>query len=207
MDRDADRQDAAGGDDAVGHELERAVALDPQHRDLVAAGVDGDQEPAVRRDLKRALRCEPGSGPGAAGGERGSGFGGQRPVRVPVKRPDRVRPGRVVIDIDVPDHRRRIGRRRTRTRGRPPLPPRRPPPGRAAPGLASARVSKRVASLCASLAISAVRRCRCDSIFICSPFSSGEAGTGRRRTSAALFRSPLVGVRGGWGLTSSRRIN
>ena len=56
VDRDADRQGAAGGDDAAGHEVERAAGPDPQHRDLVAAGVNGDQEPAIRRDLQRALR-------------------------------------------------------------------------------------------------------------------------------------------------------
>ena len=76
MDGDADRQVTAGGDDAIADELERA-AVDPQHRDLVAAGVGGDQEVAIRRDLQRALRGEPGSGSGAAGGERRSGFGGQ----------------------------------------------------------------------------------------------------------------------------------
>src|SRR5579859_6104921 len=54
-DRDAVRQGAAGGDDTVAHQAERAVRVDPQHRDLVAAGVDGDHEPAIRGDLDRAL--------------------------------------------------------------------------------------------------------------------------------------------------------
>ena len=105
-DRDADRQDAAGGDDAVAYELEGAVGPDPQHRDLVAAGIGGDKEPAIGRQLQRALRGQP----GAAGRERGPGPWGQRAVRVPVKRPDRVDPCRVVVDIDVPDHRGSIGR-------------------------------------------------------------------------------------------------
>ena len=48
-DRDAVGQQAAGGDDAVAHQAERAAGPDPQHRDLAAAGVDGDHEPAAGR--------------------------------------------------------------------------------------------------------------------------------------------------------------
>src|ERR1700722_4421658 len=58
-------QGAAGAGDA--DQAERAVEVDPQHGDLVAARVDGDQEPAVRRDLDRTLRGQPGASPGAAG--------------------------------------------------------------------------------------------------------------------------------------------
>ena len=110
--RDAVGQQAAGGDDAVADQAQRAAGPDPQHRDLVAAGVDRDQEPAAGRELQRALRGQPGSCSGPAGRERGPGLGGQRSVRVPVKRPDRVGSRRVVVDIDVPHHRRRAGQGR-----------------------------------------------------------------------------------------------
>ena len=99
---DAVGQGAAGAGDA--DQAERAVEADPQHGDLVAARVDGDQEPAVRGDLDRALRGQPGAGPGAAGRERRPGHGGQRAVGVPVKRPDRIGSLRVVVEVDVPDH-------------------------------------------------------------------------------------------------------
>ena len=106
----------------MAHQAERAVGLDPEHRDLVAAGIHRDHEPAAGRELQRALRGQPGSGPGPAGHERGSGHGGQRAVRVPVKRPDRVGSLGVVVDIDVPGHRGRIrrggGGRRDRCGGR-----------------------------------------------------------------------------------------
>ena len=48
---------------------------DPQHRDLVAARVDGDQEPAVRRDLQRALDASPAPvpAPPAVNGDPASG--------------------------------------------------------------------------------------------------------------------------------------
>ena len=104
VDRDADRPGSAGGDDAAGDPAERAVAVDPQHRDLVAAGVDSEHEPAAGRELDRALGREPGAGAGTAGRERGTGFGGEGAVGVPVEGADRVRPGRVVVDVDVPGH-------------------------------------------------------------------------------------------------------
>src|SRR5690242_3553850 len=110
VDRDADRRGAAGGDDAAWDRAERAVAVDPQYRDLVAGGVGGEHEPAAGRELDRALGREPGAGAGAAGRERGTGFGGKRAVGMPVEGADRVRPGRVVVDVDVPGHRGSAGR-------------------------------------------------------------------------------------------------
>jgi hypothetical protein len=53
--------------------------VDAQHRDLVAAGVDGDQEPAVGRELQGALVGQPLAGPGASGRERGPGTGVSEP--------------------------------------------------------------------------------------------------------------------------------
>ena len=130
MDREAVGQPAAGGDDTAGHQAEGAIGTDPQHRDLVAARINGDQEPAVRRELQRALRGQPGAGPGPAGRERRPGLGGQRAISVAVKRPDRVGRFGVVVDVDVPDHRGRTVRRRSGggrgNRARP-----RPRPGRA----------------------------------------------------------------------------
>jgi hypothetical protein len=70
VDGDAVGQGAAGGDDAAGNQAERAVAVDPQHRDLVAAGVDGEYVTAVGRELDGALRREAGAGAGAGGRER-----------------------------------------------------------------------------------------------------------------------------------------
>ena len=75
VDGDADRQETAGGDHATGHEAERAVAVDPQHRDLVAARVNGEQEPAAR--VTWIAPCEaspaPVPAPPVANGEPGSG--------------------------------------------------------------------------------------------------------------------------------------
>jgi hypothetical protein len=45
--------DAAGRNHA--DQAEGAVDVDPQRRDLVAARVDGDQEPTILGDLDRAL--------------------------------------------------------------------------------------------------------------------------------------------------------
>jgi len=38
--------------DPAADQAQRAIAQDPQHRDLVASGTGGDQEPAIRRDLQ-----------------------------------------------------------------------------------------------------------------------------------------------------------
>jgi hypothetical protein len=51
MDRNADRLRAARRDNAISDEPRGAVALDPERRDLIAPGVDGDQEAAVGRGL------------------------------------------------------------------------------------------------------------------------------------------------------------
>ena len=66
--------------------------------------------PYEHPDVNPALRGQPRPGPSAAGGERGSRLGGERSVRMTVKRPDRVRSGGVVVDVDVAGHRGRIGR-------------------------------------------------------------------------------------------------
>src|SRR5205814_6767609 len=55
---DAHRAGAARRDRAAVDRLERAVAVDAQCRELVAAGVDRDHEAPVRSDLDRALRRE-----------------------------------------------------------------------------------------------------------------------------------------------------
>jgi len=51
VDGDADGRDPARGDRAACDRVEPAVVLDPQDRDLVAAGVDGEEVPPVVRDL------------------------------------------------------------------------------------------------------------------------------------------------------------
>ena len=76
---DAVRQETAGGDHATGHEAERAVAVNPQYRDLVATRVNGEQVPAARRDLDRALRSQPGAGPDPASHEGGPRLGVSEP--------------------------------------------------------------------------------------------------------------------------------
>ena len=81
--------------------LERAVRLDPQHRDLVAAGVDGEQ--VVGALLDRALRGERMAWAGTADRERRAGERRQRPVGVPVESADGVHAGRVVVDVDLPE--------------------------------------------------------------------------------------------------------
>jgi hypothetical protein len=70
VDGDADRLAASRGDDTVPHERRAPVTVDAQHRDLIAAGVDGDQEPAVAGQLDGALRGQPRAVARAAGRER-----------------------------------------------------------------------------------------------------------------------------------------
>src|SRR6266550_5305961 len=55
VDGDADGLDAAGGNRAPSDGIQLAVVVDPQHRDLVAAGIDREQVLAVTRDLQRSL--------------------------------------------------------------------------------------------------------------------------------------------------------
>ena len=88
---------------------QRSAAPDPQHRDLVAAGIDREQQAAVGRSLQRALGCQAAPSARSAGGERRAGHRCQRPVGVPVECGDRVRAGRVVVHVDVSHH--RAGRR------------------------------------------------------------------------------------------------
>jgi hypothetical protein len=71
----ADRVDAVRGDRAATVRLQGAVGLDPQHRDLVAAGVDCQQVAAVATPLSEP--CEaiplPVPTPPATNGEPGIG--------------------------------------------------------------------------------------------------------------------------------------
>ena len=83
--------------------VQLAVTLDPQDRDLVAAGISGEQVTAVAGFLQRPLSTDSGPGPGATGGERGAGDRREPPVGVAVKAGDRVGRGGVVVDIDVAD--------------------------------------------------------------------------------------------------------
>jgi hypothetical protein len=55
MHSDADRVNATRPDGATRDRGERTALLDLQHRDLVATGIDGDQEAAMIGDLNRAL--------------------------------------------------------------------------------------------------------------------------------------------------------
>ncbi|MGZ4165832.1 MAG: hypothetical protein ACXVFO_04435 [Solirubrobacteraceae bacterium] len=55
---DADRLVAAGGDRGARDRREPAVRTDPQLRDLVAAGVDGEELTSTRNDLERPLRAD-----------------------------------------------------------------------------------------------------------------------------------------------------
>jgi hypothetical protein len=59
VDRETVGQHAVGGADTAGHEAEGAIGMDPQHRDLVAAHINGDQEPAVRRELAISIVVSP----------------------------------------------------------------------------------------------------------------------------------------------------
>jgi hypothetical protein len=78
--------------------------LDPQHRDLVAAGVDGEQETAVVAQLERTLRGVGMTSPRASDHERGPLHRGQRPIGMAVEPGDGVNGRRVVVDVHVADH-------------------------------------------------------------------------------------------------------
>ncbi len=98
--------------DATGEpsrDLKRPVGLDPEHGDLVAAGVDGEQVAPVGAQLERALRRVGVTCAGATDRERRARDRGQRPVGEPVEGGDRVHGRRVVVDVDVPDDARRGG--------------------------------------------------------------------------------------------------
>jgi len=75
--------------------------LDPEHRDLIAAGIDGQEIAAVVGDLDRALRSEALAEAGTAGRERRAGQRRQRAIRGPREPGDRVGSGGVVVDINV----------------------------------------------------------------------------------------------------------
>jgi hypothetical protein len=77
--------------------------LDLQHRDLVAAGVDGEQVAAVGAQLQRALRCVRMAGARAANRERRPRDRGQAAIGVTVEAGDAVDGCCVVVDVDVPD--------------------------------------------------------------------------------------------------------
>ncbi len=77
-----------------------------QHGDLVAAGVDREEEPPVRAELDRALGSQARPQAGPADGKRRARYRCQRPVGVPVERCNSVGARRVVVDVDMPhDHR------------------------------------------------------------------------------------------------------
>jgi hypothetical protein len=52
---DADRLDSAGSDEPGGELPERPIGPDPQHRDLVAAGIDRQQVATVLTHLEGSL--------------------------------------------------------------------------------------------------------------------------------------------------------
>ena len=89
----------ANGLPATGRQ--RAVPADPQHRDLIAAGVDREQIPSMVGELDRVLRADARAEAGAAGRERRAGQSGQRAVRVADEPGDRVRPGGVAVEVHV----------------------------------------------------------------------------------------------------------
>jgi hypothetical protein len=55
---DAHRLHAALGEQTALHRPEGAVGLDAQHRDLVAARIDGEQKPPIVGYLERPLRAD-----------------------------------------------------------------------------------------------------------------------------------------------------
>ena len=80
---------------------------EPQHGDLVAAGIGDEQVAPVGRALDRALRPEAAAEAGATGRERRAGGRRQRAVGVAVERRDRVGDRRIVVDVGVTDDPRR----------------------------------------------------------------------------------------------------
>jgi len=97
MDGDAVGLDSARRERATGNRGERPVPVDPQYRDLIAAGVDGEHIPAVVGDLDRALRGDARAEAGAASLKRRAGHRGQRAIRVAHEPGDRVRAGGVAV--------------------------------------------------------------------------------------------------------------
>jgi hypothetical protein len=63
--------------------MQQAVVRHTQHRNLVAAGVDREQEVAIDRELERSLLEEIGTG--ATGGEGRARHGRERAVGVSVE--------------------------------------------------------------------------------------------------------------------------
>ena len=76
---------------------------------LVAAGVDRQQVAAVTAELERALGSQARTCPRPPGGEGRPRHRREGPVEMAVEGPDRVGPGRVVIEVDVADHRGETG--------------------------------------------------------------------------------------------------
>jgi hypothetical protein len=113
-DGDADRLDAVRREWASVHRTQSATVADAQHRDLVAAGVDGEQVASVAGHLECALRPNTLSGPRAARDEGRAVHGHQTPVGEPVEGADRVRSHGVVVHIDVSHH---VGMPRSGRRG------------------------------------------------------------------------------------------
>jgi hypothetical protein len=70
VDCDAVGQHTARGNDAIVDEPKRPVVPDPEDRDLIAAGVDGQDIATIGRGLDRALIGQTAPSSGASGGER-----------------------------------------------------------------------------------------------------------------------------------------
>ena len=108
-DRDAHRRDPARGY-RLADQHRHAVGGEAQHRDLVAAGVDRQQVPAVCSYLDRALGGQARAQARAAGAERRARERGERAVGVPGEPVDGIGRGGVAVDVGVTDHRGRNGR-------------------------------------------------------------------------------------------------
>ena len=59
--------DSPGADGAAGDRLKATLRIDAEHRNLIAAGVRGEQELAVGGHLERTLGTDDAAGAGATG--------------------------------------------------------------------------------------------------------------------------------------------
>ena len=107
MDRNADRCRTIRRNHSVGHQLQTAIMVDSQNRQLVAARIHRNQKAAIVGHLDRALRCQPtGRACACAAGHEGRRRKRREgTVEVAVESADRVGADRVVIEIDVADDR------------------------------------------------------------------------------------------------------
>src|SRR5207244_9465291 len=102
---DARRRDAVRGLDL--RELERAIRLDPQDRDVVAGWVGREEVAAVGRLLHAARRTKCGAGACPTRVEWRPRNRRKRAVGVAIEAGDGVLTGRVVVGVDMPDDGRR----------------------------------------------------------------------------------------------------